>query len=86
MHRPNRYASPCFFCKEIVPYMQGWLRRKVKTTPVSGNFIVVCKSCFELHKTELHPKHEVPMEGVWDMDKSPRKHMFNWSKKCDIFY
>jgi hypothetical protein len=61
--------------------MQGWLRQKVVTTPIEGNFIVVCKECFPKHKTELHPKHTVPMTGEWDMDRSPRKHLYNGDSK-----
>jgi len=76
IHRPNRYPADCVFCHERVLEMQGWLRQKTIHTPTHGNFIVVCKSCFEIHRTKLHPKHVVPMEGKWDMDKSPRKHLF----------
>lgn len=76
IHRPNRYASNCYYCKQLVPEMQGWLRRRVKTmTDFGSNFIVVCKPCFDKNRNELHPKNEVPFVGEWDKDKSPRKHL-----------
>lgn len=78
MHRPNRYLSGCYFCKQTVPYMQGWLKQKTINMPdVQGNFIVVCKPCFEAHRKELHPAKSAPFVGTWDMDKSPRRHLFN---------
>ena len=81
IHRPNRYVSNCYFCKQNVGYMQGWLRQKVATTPIEGNFIVVCKECFAEHRKELHTKNTVSMIGEWDIDKSQRKHLFRKVKK-----
>jgi hypothetical protein len=84
IHRPNRYAEPCYFCKEVVQEMQGWLRNKTTKTPHDGNFITVCKECFVKNRAVLHPKHGIVLPvGEWKLEDSPRpSNRFYGDRRC----